>query len=70
MDESDHYDNYVERICIRMAEGHQGERWARNEAAKETKDILRNAGYKAHEACKIMTQFRHRALADGVTSEF
>lgn len=71
IDKLDYYDNYIERICILMAEGHWSERWAKREAYKEVITSLRHeAGYKAGEASGIMTEFRHRAVADGVTGEF
>lgn len=65
-----HYDTYTERICIRMSEGGQGERWAKNEAYKEAVQALIDAGLKDYQACRLLQSFKHRAVLEGVMSEY
>lgn len=64
------YDEYVERISIRMAEGNQSQVIAKKETYAEISRRLNQEGFKPHERISFMAEIKERALREGVIDEY
>lgn len=61
------YDEYIERVSIRMAEGKQGAQWAAKETYKEISDRMRTeSNLKDHEAGNMLIDIKKKARIKGI----
>jgi hypothetical protein len=64
------YDEYVERISIRMSEGKQTQSVAKRDTYAEISERLNQEGFKPHQRIGFMSEIKERAVREGVIDEY
>jgi hypothetical protein len=64
------YDEYVERISIRMSEGKMSHQMAKSETFAEISDRMHKYGLLPHERMGMLGDIKQKAVDEGVLDEY